>query len=341
MPARELGKLMEGKGDTVEGLRERETFENGVSVEGEFAFAMGVAAFCKEAVREGSFRGSYVLNVKEQMEGRAQREGKEGRKVSVLIIGGSQMGRVGQVLKEKGEAAMEGVDFLEVKGALDDEELGRVLEELGRREEHPDKIVVGGPGNSLIRHGEKDGRGFCPERTVRVEKGSGGEVRKVKVGYHLTEPAKVTMGERRQVIDRTVELVVQVQGKFPFADVWYMTMFPRHVVRCCDRVNHMSEEDCWMVNGFRRSVDVDVVEELEERVVGVRVLEWWEALGWEEEKSVSEVRKCGMVSEDGVHLTEKMNSIAAVNLCHRLSEIQLLEGSGGEPSGSRKKLRLH
>jgi hypothetical protein len=251
------------------------------------------------------------------------------------------MGRVGQVLKEKGEAAMEGVDFLEVKGALDDEELGRVLEELGRREEHPDKIVVGGPGNSLIRHGEKDGRGFCPERTVRVEKGSGGEVRKVKVGYHLTEPAKVTMGERRQVIDRTVELVVQVQGKFPFADVWYMTMFPRHVVRCCDRVNHMSEEDCWMVNGFRRSVDVDVVEELEERVVGVRVLEWWEALGWEEEKSVSEVRKCGMVSEDGVHLTEKMNSIAAVNLCHRLSEIQLLEGSGGEPSGSRKKLRLH
>ncbi len=236
---------------------------------------------------------------------------------------------------------MEKVDFLEVKGALDDEELERVLEELGRREEHPDKIVVGGPGNLLIRHGEKEERGFCPERTVRVEKGSGGEVRRVKVGYHLTEPAKVTMGERRQVIDRTVELVVQVQSKFPFADVWYVTMFPRHVVRCCDRVTHMSEEDCWMVNGFRRSVDVDVVEELEERVVGVRVLEWWEALGWEEEKSVSEVRKCGMVSEDGVHLTEKMNSIAAVNLCHRLSEIQLLEGSGGESLGSRKKLRLN
>ncbi len=126
-------------------------------MEGEFAYTMGVAAFCKEAVREGSFRGSYVLNVKEQIEGRAQREGKEGKKVSVLIIGGSQMGRVGQVLREKGEAALEKVDFVKVKGVLDDKELKRVLEEVGKREEHPDKIVVGGPGNSLIRHGEKGG----------------------------------------------------------------------------------------------------------------------------------------------------------------------------------------
>ncbi len=79
-------------------------------------------------------------------------------------------------------------------------------------------------------------------------------------------------------------------------------------------------------------MDADVVEELEERVVGVRVMEWWEAL--------QEVRKSGVVSEDGVHITEKMNRLAAVNLCHRLSEVQLLEGSGGESLGSRKKLKL-
>ncbi len=174
-----------------------------------------------------------------------------------------------------------------------------------------------------------------------MEKGSGGEVRRLKVGYHLTDPPKVTMGERRQVIDRTVELVEQVQGRFPFADVWYMTLFPRHVVRCCDMVTHMSEDDCWMVNGFRKGVDVDVVEELEERVVGVRVLEWWEAMGWEEEGSVQEVRKSGVVSEDGVHLTEKVNSIVAVNLCHRLAEVQLLEGSGRESMGSWKKLKMN
>jgi len=36
-----------------------------------------------------------------------------------------------------------------------------------------------------------------------------------------------------------------------------------------------------------------------------------------------------VVSEYGVHLPEKLNRLAAVNLCHRLSELQLLEGSGG------------
>jgi hypothetical protein len=250
------------------------------------------------------------------------------------------MGRIGKVMREKGEAALEKVEVVEVKGVLDGEELKRVLDEVGMREEHPDKIVVGGPGNSLIRHGEKEVRGFCPERTVRVEKGSGGEVKRVKVGYHLTDPVKVTMGERRQVIDRTVELMEQLQGRFPFADVWYVTMFPRHVVRCCDRVSHMSEDDCWLVNGFRKGVDADVVEELEERVVGARVMEWWEALGWEQEGSLQEVRKSGVVCEDGVHLTEKMNKLAAVNLCHRLAEVQLLEGSGGESVSGRKKLKL-
>jgi hypothetical protein len=102
MPAREIGRMMEGREDCGEGKLERETFENGVSVEGEYAFSMGVAAFCKEAVREGSFRGSYILNVREQMEGRAERAEQEGRKISVLLVGGSQLGRVGKAMVEKG-----------------------------------------------------------------------------------------------------------------------------------------------------------------------------------------------------------------------------------------------
>jgi hypothetical protein len=65
-----------------------------------------------------------------------------------------------------------------------------------------------------------------------VEKDREGEVKRLKVGFHMTEPTKMTMGERRQVVDRTVELVVGVQKEFPFAEVWYLTMFPRHVVRC-------------------------------------------------------------------------------------------------------------
>jgi hypothetical protein len=47
-----------------------------------------------------------------------------------------------------------------------------------------------------------------------------------------------------------------------------------------------------LVNGFRKGVDADVVEELEERVVGARVLEWWEAMGWEQEGSRQEVVWC-------------------------------------------------
>jgi hypothetical protein len=140
--------MAERNGGVDEGREGRESFENGVSAEGEFAFTKAVAAYCKEAVREGSFRGSYVLNIKEQMEQRAVRAEREG------------------------------------------------------------------------------------------------EVKRLKVGFHMTEPTKLTMGERRQVVDRTVELVVGVQKEFPFAEVWYLTMFPRHVVRCCGKDSHMSEDDC-------------------------------------------------------------------------------------------------
>jgi hypothetical protein len=335
MPARELGRMMaERDGGVDDGRVGRESFENGVSVEGEFAFTKAVAAYCKEAVREGTFRGSYVLNIKEQMEQRAVRAEREGWRVNVLMVGGSQIGRIGKEMERKGGVAVERVDTVQVKGLLDRKEVDRVLGELRNMKVKPDKIVVGGPGNSLFRHGEKDNRGFCPERTVRVEKDREGEVKRVKVGFHMTEPTKLTMGERRQLVDRTVELVVGVQKEFPFAEVWYLTMFPRHVVRCCGKDSHMSEDDCWAMSGFRKGVDADVVEELEEKAVGIRSVEWWETMGWEEEGSLLEVRKKGVVGEDGVHLTEKANTFAAVNLCHRLAEMALLEERGDGGSGS-------
>ncbi len=173
-----------------------------------------------------------------------------------------------------------------------------------------------------------------------MEKGSGGEVKRLKVGYHLTDPVKGDNGGKEAGDRSGSGNDGAAAGQVPFCRCVVCDMFPRHVVRCCDRVSHMSEDDCWLVNGFRKGVDADVVEELEERVVGARVLEWWEALGWEQEGSLQELRKSGVVSEDGVHLTEKMNRLAAVNLCHRLSEVKLLEGSGGESLGSRKKLKM-
>jgi hypothetical protein len=44
--------------------------------------------------------------------------------------------------------------------------------------------------------------------------------------------------------------------------------------------------------------------------------------------------------EVGVHLTDMANGIAAVILCHRLAEMQLLERSAGDVGGVRKKLKM-
>jgi hypothetical protein len=52
-----------------------------------------------------------------------------------------------------------------------------------------------------------------------------------------------------------------------------------------------------------------------------------------------------VVGEDGVHLSVKANSFSAVNLCHRLAEMALLDerwdgGSGSSVAGAaHKRLR--
>jgi len=61
-PSRELGKMKEARleetMDVVDREKERrETFDKGVSVEAEYAFTKAVEEFCKEAVKEGSFKG--------------------------------------------------------------------------------------------------------------------------------------------------------------------------------------------------------------------------------------------------------------------------------------------
>jgi hypothetical protein len=43
-----------------------------------------------------------------------------------------------------------------------------------------------------------------------------------------------------------------------------MTTFPRHVVRCCDKGTHMSENG--LVSGFRAGADAEMIEELKEKV---------------------------------------------------------------------------
>ena len=97
----------------------------------------------------------------------------------------------------------------------------------------PDCIVVGGPSNSLIRHGPNNPCGFGPEkRLVLKEDGKGGELRQE---FHLTEPARLSMIERAGVVRMVEELVKVCREAVPEARIVYLGMCPRHVERCCDR----------------------------------------------------------------------------------------------------------
>ena len=97
-PVKEIRKLLESKGKFGEEeeyeQKRRSSFERGVLVEAEFAFTNAVSKYTREAVKEGSYRGIVVGNVKEQLLARARLEEKGNGKVSVLVVGGSQMGRI-------------------------------------------------------------------------------------------------------------------------------------------------------------------------------------------------------------------------------------------------------
>jgi hypothetical protein len=68
--------------------------KKGVSVEGEFAFAKAVGEFWKEEVRAGSVKDNYVLNLEEQLRMRCLKEGDGDKRLRVLYVGASQMGRL-------------------------------------------------------------------------------------------------------------------------------------------------------------------------------------------------------------------------------------------------------
>ncbi len=92
-----------GSGETGKGLRgeengaKRTTSEkNGVSMEGEFVFSRAVGEFLKEEVRVGAFKGNYVLNLKDQLRMRCMRESGVDKRLKVVLVGASQMGRMGQ-----------------------------------------------------------------------------------------------------------------------------------------------------------------------------------------------------------------------------------------------------
>jgi hypothetical protein len=123
------------------------------------------------------------------------------------------------------------------------------------------------------------------------------------------------MGEKRQPGDRVVKVLIGAGELFPESEIVYVTMFPRHVERCCDSEGHMTEEDVWVTDGVCRDIDQDVKEIVTDLGQRISVMEWWDMLGLEGEMSVKEVKRLRVVGMDGVHLTPRTNKVAAISLC--------------------------
>jgi hypothetical protein len=84
------------------------------------------------------------------MEQRAREERRAGEEVKVVLMGGSQICRLKEGLLEWSNGGVRVVGVVRILGELTDMESDRALNELAGIQERPDKVVVGGPTNSLM-----------------------------------------------------------------------------------------------------------------------------------------------------------------------------------------------
>jgi hypothetical protein len=78
--------------------------------------------------------------------------------------------------------------------------------------------------------------------------------------------------------------------------------------KCCGRTDHMTDNDTVIADNLRRDVDRDIVDTLRDADRRIRILEWWDILGLDSDKTVTDVKRMRLVEDDGVHLTSRANS---------------------------------
>jgi hypothetical protein len=329
----EMEKLMKGErvgGGEAKDERKTKSEKNGVSLEGEFVFSKAVGEFLRLEVKGGSFRGNYLLNLKEQLRMRCMRESGVDRRVRVLLVGASQIGRIGAELTRVHGDRVSVVSVLKLRDEHTVERHAELLEEIAELKDEVDVVVVGGPTNSLVRHGRDGESGFGGERQVRVTKNKDGED-EWTVTYHMSDPVRITMTEKSELVDRMVELLVETKRTVgDEVRVMHITMFPRFVDVCCKE--HMTEEDVWLLDGIRRDVNRETKDGVAENGYDVDMVDWWTLVGARNEMTVNEVRRGRIVDIDNVHLTCSVNRSAASVLLFRI-----LEKGGGE-MGKRRRL---
>ena len=98
-------------------------------------------------------------------------------------------------------------------------------------------------------------------------------------------------------------------------------MTPKHMDKCCGDREHMGEDNVWVLDNQHREIDLEVRRRLGERLGFVS---WNEASGLDKEPELAQIRRMGVVCEDGVHLTDRYCRNIAVNLCYRVAESEAL-----------------
>jgi hypothetical protein len=265
------------------------------------------------------------------MRRRVRKTVEGGYKVRVVTIGASEVGRLRQEVIRRGEGKIVMEEHVRVRGKLDRKEGERVEEEMEKLDISPDIILIGGPGNSIVENGGRGGKGRGAEMLVTVSKDQRGKVEKVNGEFHLREPVRPTMCERKMVAGAVGRLVRKCGELWPFAEVFYLEIYPRHVVKCCGDRDHMCEEDVQVIDRSRRDMEEEVGCELRRVGVKVRRVQWWVALGMEEEPSLESIRRRGVVGSDGVHMnTTDMKRVAAL-FCRMVIENE------GEPINKRRR----
>lgn len=248
----------------------------------------------------------------------------------MLTIGASEVGRIRKEWCKEEGAKLEVGEEIRVRGRLSREEGNRVEKALEQVEFPPDRIVIGGPGNSLMAHegvGVQRGGGQkgCVQREVVVKTGADGAVHGLETVYHLVEPGKLNLCERKQVAKVLVNIAKRCRDLWPLCDIVYMSMPPRHVDRCCNSRGHMTEVDPQVIHRSRLDLEEDIVDELRRSEVSVVRWCWWEALGCGEEPSLDWVRHRRVVCGDGVHLNRDVCELVAGHLLRRLEDGDLEE----------------
>ena len=150
----------------------------------------------------------------------------------------------------------------------------------------------------------------------------------------MTEPVKISLLERSKLVKMVDNLVSFFEFNLPTVKVVYLEMYPRFVERCCKKDGHMSEDDPWVIDNNRREMEKEIRMKLGGRC---EVVQWFEGAGVEKEPEIEQIRRMGVVGRDGVHLSGEHCKRAAVYLCSRLSEQEVVLGAEGPPVKRSRK----